>query len=182
MRRTWFAKSALFAWFVYLFTVGAVAADEQDPASQARELAQFYFASDPGYHAGDLISQSQLEEFQTFLRKTRRYSKLTHVVLLKLTLSDDAPLVRLFHSQGGAGVFRTAAAELGSYAPIDRTTLREEGRVALREAVSADSPKAVLEAVAIYAPQESEKPDARHLLKDRIYTVEDLINRVFSSE
>ena len=170
----WFYFSAIL---LFLFTGSALG--EQEAIDQVRQkyrqIVALYLTSGEGYAPGDIITRSQIEELQSYLRKSRQKNTITHPILLERSLPDNAPLSRIFHSSPeAANALRSAAAELGGFGKLDAFSLRQGGRETLLKASQAGDSQAVVELVA----RESEKIDgpASRLLRRRdIYTAEDLI-------
>ena len=156
-------------------------AREFSSIDEAHEVTQLYFSSGSSFQTGDLITRSQIAEFQAYLRKTRTRSPLVNPILIKLAVADDAPLPQMFFSEEGTELFRAAAKELGGYASLERTLLNDQGRLAVIAAIEAQSVDAVQQAVEQFAPKKDAKSNTRHLYKDRIYTVADLLDRAFSA-
>lgn len=154
--------------------------DSASSQASLAETARLYFSSNPEYHTGDLITTSQIEEFQEYLRKTRRKSPLSHPFLLKRALNDDAVLAQLFYSAGGARVLRSAAEDLGGYQKIEHLALHHEGRQLISRSISEHSSANIV--AAIRAEEDAEKNNEVHVAKgtDRIYTVEDLLRTAFA--
>ncbi|MCA9232601.1 MAG: hypothetical protein KDA57_18270 [Planctomycetales bacterium] len=142
-----------------------------------------HFSAISGYQKGDLITKSQVEELQTYLRKTNRHCRAAHPMLLNWILPDDCRLSRLFYSQSGAEVLRTAAGELGSYAELEALTRSADSYAALVEAVESEDADTIVElALQGREPndesQGKERPSRR---SSRLYTVEEFLVETFKS-
>ena len=121
------------------------------------ETARIYLEANGGYIAGDLLTESQIDELQAYLRLSQGNSPATHRDLLKRTLKDRAPLARFFYQKHGSQVLRSAAQELGGYAKLEALSLDSGGRAVLKRAISAGSAPAIVEAIA-QDPQYSQTP------------------------
>lgn len=111
--------------------------------SQIGETLQLYLSADQGYRPGDLISRSQLEEFQTYLRATQGTQLATTSRWLNRTLPDSAALVTIFQ-RGGSVVLRPAAEKLGGYAELDMLARTGEGRKVIRQAITEKTPDSLV--------------------------------------
>jgi|GEM_PF-2889026 len=106
-----------------------------------------YLAGDANYRAGDLITRSQIEELQLYLRRTQGSSLATHMRWRSRMLADRAPLVQIFYA-GGEPLLRKAAAKLGGYAKLDQLARSVKGRKILQQAVKNQSLEELEQALA----------------------------------
>jgi hypothetical protein len=148
------------------------------------ETAKRYFASAGGYQEGDLISQSQIQEFQDYLRKTRGHSPATHPRLLTRVLRDNSRLVRLFNRPNGADLLREAVAKGNGYGAFKNLTHSKTDFAKLTDAFD----RGAVEDLIQMADQKSQQLTAttevsdpkpkRHLKPSMIYTVADYLTAV----
>ena len=128
--------------FVIVFASVAVAS-EPLAKSQQREaiakIASLYLESIEGYLPGDIITESQVEELQHYLRVSHGVSPVTHRGLLHRALKDTAPLSRFFYREKGSEILRAAERKLGGYAEIEAISLRSQGRDAIQRAIAEQS-------------------------------------------
>ena len=151
--------------------------------TQMGETLQLYFAADRSYQPGDLITRSQLAEFQVYLRTTHGTGLATKPRWLNRTLPDNASLVTIFH-RGGRAVLRPAAARLGGYAELDRIARTGAGRKVIQQAIEEKSPEPLVrwvlekrQAATAKQPTSSDRKD-RRAPAQRIYTAGDYLAAV----
>ncbi len=172
-----------------VFFIAKIAIAEQDSSSQQQkvvsETARLYLESNNGYQPGDLITESQIEELQHYLRKSLGKSPATHRGLLNRTLKDTAPLSRFFYREQGNQVLRSAAEKLGGYVKLEALSLEQKGRQALQRAISTGSEAEIVTMVEASRQNSSEKPTSEqkktspyHLRV--IYTLEDFLEAAFA--
>ncbi len=166
-------------------------AEKKGEPTKLERTIRRYFASMGGYQEHDLITRSQVEELQGFLRKTGRRSLATHPKLLHRVLPDGSRLAKLFYSRNGANVLRAAAMQLGSYAKLEALTRTPAGHAKLTEAVSLQSVEAVLELVAenhepLQQPTAEKKLPVKVKAKTkprnfRVYTLSEFLNAALAT-
>ena len=125
------------------------------PANLASTL-DLYLSADESYRSGDLITQSQLREFQIYLRRTRGASLATHQKWSKMALADRAGLTQLFHN-GGAVLLRRAVQQTGSFADLDKLARTPRGQTLLNNAIKNNDLEQLMQAI----EQHKEKEPAR---------------------
>ena len=170
----------------------AVAAGPEVDANLV-ETIRLFFTLDPEFRPGDLITRTQVEELQTYLRKTRREGPATEISLLARSLPESTPLVRFFYQDDGSELLRQAAKQLGGYEPIYKLCHMPQERLLVRKAILKSDLSALLAVVADTtndSPHLSEKggPSSLSLPTNdldhgksttrlhRIFTVEELID------
>lgn len=174
-----------------VFFIAKIAIAEQELSSQQQEVvsetARLYLESNNRYHPGDLITESQIEELQQYLRKSLGKSPATHRGLLNRTLKDTAPLSRFFYQESENRVLRLAAEKLGGYADLEALSLDHKGRQALQRAISTGSEAEIVTTVEASRQNSSEKPtrerkktSPNHLRV--IYTLDDFLEAAFSKK
>ena len=158
---------------------GAETTAETASSNNFEQTVLRFFAGMTSYEEGDLIVQSQVEELQDYLRKTRGRSRATQPVLLKRVLADHSPLARLFYTPEGGPVLRSAAEKLGTYAGLDRLSRTSTGRRQLNEAIhdgNADRlVKILAEGNQSTHRTADDHPEHVPRLKRRIYTVKQFL-------
>ncbi len=183
-------RTAICLISVLLFWIETRAAGtEMESAERQLEViaasAKLYLESSSGYVAGDLITESQVEELQHYLLISHGKSPATHSGLLNRAIKDRAPLSRFFYSENGAETLRAAASKLGGYAEIEALAHHREGREALQKAVFNQSVADIVDLVEISRHATSkqdnhEKNSDRHQLKT-IYTLDEFLEAAFSN-
>ena len=137
-----------------------------------------HFAATTGYQEGDLITRSQIEEVQTYLRKSLGHSVATHPRLLIRFLADEARLARIFYWKDGAEMLRTTVANGHSYEILDKLTFKKKSYDQFTRVVelqNLDELKQMIdEELKHQAALEVERQDRpkRRYKPPRIYTVE----------
>ena len=173
------------------FTVSKLAAADlpQLPSDLLAQTIRRHFLSSEGYVSGDLITRSEAQSLQEYLRKTRGPIPAAHPRLLKKLLPDIDQLVRLFHGKGGSRVLRSAAEQLGGYQELLSLSRSPEGKRLLREAIRNGQPHEVVEHVAqlrAAAQDESrtagqeDRPARTSVI--RVFTVEEFIQIATEAE
>jgi len=104
-----------------------------------------YFEGQSGYHAGDLITRSQVAELQVYLRRTRNRGPASHPLLLQRMLPDSCRIAKLFYTKNGGNVLRNAAEKLGGYAVIEALTRSTDSYSQLVKAATSGSVDAVVQ-------------------------------------
>ncbi len=99
------------------------------------ETVRRHFASQRGYHEGDLITRSQIEELQGYLRSAFGHSAATHPRALRRILADDSRLASLFYKKNRGEILRALAAQNKGYEVFDRISRTTAGYARLTEAV-----------------------------------------------
>lgn len=149
------------------------------------ETARFYLESSSDYVPGDLITESQIDELQQYLRRTFGNSPATHRALLNQAIKDNAPLSRYFHREHGSQVLRRASEKLGGYAAIEVLSLNRQGRQILQKAVTTGSEAELVRKIERFQhipsgdPTSLPKKGVPHQSKS-IYTLEDFLDVAFS--
>lgn len=128
------------------------------PANLGSTL-DLYLSADDSYRSGDLITQSQLKEFQIYLRRTRGASLATHQKWSKMALGDRAGLTQLFHN-GGAVLFRQAVKKAGNYADLDKLARTPRGQAILKNAIKNKDLEQLMQAIEQHK-QKQPAPDAQ---------------------
>jgi len=137
---------------------------------------QRYFTGQSGYQVGDLITRSQVEELQRYLRRTRRRGPASHPLILRRLLPDNCRLVKLFYARNGAQVLRAAAQKLGGYATLEALTRSTASYTQLVEAVNSRSVDSVVKLAQI---PETAKPEGKKKgRKGVLYTVDEFLSAV----
>lgn len=137
-----------FSLIALLWTTAWTVCAEQSTVEQDQQLAgtiRRYFAGMAGYHEGNLICQSQVEELQRYLRRTQGNIPAVQMLLLKRVLSDEAPLVRFFYTENGETVLGTVASKLAGYTELEAAARTAEGRIQIKKAITANQPDVLLE-------------------------------------
>lgn len=169
----------LFFCGFLLSSVSLVRAEEQNhsDAVEAQLLAATahrYFASNSEYRVGDLIVQSQVEEFQSYLRKTKGKSKATHGSLKKRAIPDHDPLAKLFYNEGHKELLRALAESFDGYSELHRLSKMTGGSKKLDAALNEGDWDAIVELLA----KQKDSPSRKRVSK--IFTVKDFIKAVES--
>ncbi|MEM8946255.1 MAG: hypothetical protein AAGD11_13865 [Planctomycetota bacterium] len=129
-------------------------ANWNSPAGQIRplpanlaETLDLYLSSDAGYKSGDLITRSNIAEFQLYLRRTHGHSVATHSRWTERMLKDRDTLAYSFYN-GGADLLRRAEKETAGYEEIHRIGRTALGRRALKQAIASKSIQPILDVIA----------------------------------
>jgi hypothetical protein len=91
-----------------------------------------YFASQPGYEKGDLITKSQIEKIVAKLA-SRGVKISDSSNITKLALADDSFLVRELSTADGKKFMRKVAARPGAYSRLDRLSTIPRGHTLIRD-------------------------------------------------
>ena len=134
-----------------------------------------YLESSKSYQRGDLVTQIQLAELQSYLRKTSGHSPATHPRLLKRALPDRAPLVRYFYVGGHKRFLRRVAEKAGGYAKLDFLSRSAAGRTKIDRALQVGNEESFLELLGNVIPKASAKQ------VQPIYTANDFLAAVRNS-
>jgi len=155
--------------------------DSLEPSIQEMTIRR-YFEGQSGYHAGDLITRSQVAELQVYLRRTRNRGSASHPLILGRMLPDSCRIAKLFYRKNGGNVLRGAAAKLGGYAAIEALTRSTDSYSQLVEAATSGSVDAVVQlAESAGLGQTNETTVTAGKKKRRrkiIYTVDDFLSAV----
>ena len=109
--------------------------ESSEPSVQEMTIRR-YFEGQSGYHAGNLITRSQVAELQVYLRRTRNRGSASHPLILQRFLPDSCRLAKLFYKKNGGNVLREAAQKLGGYAGIEALTRSPDSYSQLVEAAA----------------------------------------------
>jgi len=141
-----------------------------------------FFSGQSEYQDGDLITRSQVEEFQLYLRRTRQRGPASHPLILKRLLPDNSRLCKVFYLKNGGKVLRIASQKLGGYAGIEALVKSTASYTQLVDAVrsgAADSVVQLVEAAGMGKKLDTTKiVENRKRRKKTIYTVDDFIKAV----
>jgi len=159
----------------------AESASENSPALSEPEMTiRRYFTGQSGFQAGDLITRSQVEELQQYLRRTRRRGPASHPRMLRQILPDNCRLAKLFYSGNGDEVLPGAAQRLGGYAVLEALTRSTASYAQLIEAVDSGSVDLVVKlAESVRSAQKSETTQVESKKKRRkrvIYTLDEFLS------
>ncbi|QEG35620.1 hypothetical protein Pr1d_29220 [Bythopirellula goksoeyrii] len=172
---------ALCCLFLFFTANRALAEKVPNPAQNQiiAKTARLYLESSGTYVPGDLITESQIEELQDYLRRSFGNSPATHRGLSNRALKDDAPLSRYFFREQANQVLRKAAEKLGGYGQLEVLSLNRQGRQVLQEAIATQSEAGIISRIDT-SPQNmgSEASGNPHQLK-AIYTLEDFLEAAF---
>jgi len=125
-----------------LFSLIVLMTGRSDAAQRARvpdELAitkaiEGYFAAQPGYQKGDLITRAHIEKIVTKLQSAG--VKLNDASgIAKRGLADDSFLVRELSTPDGRRFMRKIADQPGTYSRIDRLSTIPRGQQTVRDLV-----------------------------------------------
>ena len=128
-----------------------------------------YFSSNKDYRPEDLIVQSQVAEFQNYLKRTKGHSAATHPRLVKRVLPDHSPLSKLFHQKRFKQTLRDLSKQLNGYASLYKICSTAAGRKELETLLK----KGDTERIAVLAAEAAKKPMRRQASK--IFTIGDLL-------
>jgi len=177
---------ALCCLFLF-FTANRTHAEKVPSAAQDQiiaKTARFYFESSGTYAPGDLITESQIEELQDYLRRSFGNSPATHRGLTNRAIKDDAPLSKYFYREQANTVLRKAAEELGGYGQLEALSLNRQGRKVLQEAISTRSEAGIISRIEISRQNKDAEASGNpqsgspHQPK-AIYTLEDFLGAAF---
>jgi hypothetical protein len=93
-----------------------------------------YFASLPGYQAGDLISRSHVASSLATLQNTG-WEPAALEEILQLALADNSFLVTRFATPGGRRFMRKVAGQQGAYSRLDRLSAIPRGRTLVNDLI-----------------------------------------------
>jgi hypothetical protein len=121
------------AFAVYMIESAAAAPRTQAASDRAvAKVVDTYFASQPGYQNGDLITRSQIEKVVAKLVSDG--VKITDPGnVAKLGLADDSFLVRELSTPDGRRFMRKIAQRNGSYSHLDRLSAIPRGQQLIRD-------------------------------------------------
>jgi len=144
-----------------------------------------YFTGQSGYQAGNLITRSQVEELQKYLRRTRRRGPACHPRMLRRILPDGCRLAKLFYSRNGDQVLRVAAQRLGGYAVLEALTRSPASYTQLVEAVDSGSVDSVVQLAESASPAQSPETAKAEGKKKRrnkvIYTLDEFFSAAMAA-
>lgn len=189
--RVWLVGLAIFMALVA--TTNAV--EKAVPKNLGTTL-DLYLSSDRSYASGNLITDSQLAEFQLYLRKTRGNSLATHSQWTERMVKDSDPLAQMFYN-GGSKILSEVAQKVGGYAKLERLTRSAVGRKTLQQAIAANLAQPILTAIAEHDKKLVTQPSSTKKAADtlavgtivskraqarRIYTADDYVQAVVAAE
>lgn len=120
-----------------VYMTGLAVAAPRKHAQDDRVVAktvETYFASQPGYQNGDLITRTQIEQVITKLASAKvKVSNPTSVT--DLGLASDSFLVREFSTPEGKKFMRKIAQQSGAYPHLDRLSTIPQGQKFIRDLV-----------------------------------------------
>lgn len=175
--------SSTLACVVVLLVVDRLEAQEA-PALPANieSTLDLYLSADDAYQAGDLITQSQLKEFQVYLRRTRGSSLATHQKWAKKALGDRAGLSQLFYN-GGAEILREVAQKKGGFAELDELVSTPRGKAIVQKAIKQKDVDQILLAIEQHENERKQRLSQKNsqeapqpAMKLKIYTAENYLN------
>jgi hypothetical protein len=122
-------------FLVYMTGLAAAAQRGRVPDDLTLTKAiESYFASQPGYQKGDLITRSQVEKFLAKLQAAG--VKLSDAAsIAKLGLPDESFIVRELSTPDGRRFMRKIAHDPGTYARLDRLSTIPRGQTTIRDLV-----------------------------------------------
>ncbi|NOY43598.1 MAG: hypothetical protein GXP26_17395 [Planctomycetes bacterium] len=182
-------RSTFVATLLWLCLVSLNQCRGEDTAEETKilkETVRRYFASIGGYHEGDLITRSQVEDLQLYLRRTRGHSAATHARILRRILPDDSRLVRLFYQKNGAELLRQAAVKNGGYEVFDRLSRSTAKYSQLVEATDRGSIEKLNRLTdeesqqQLAAREEKSGKNKGYVRLSRIYTIEEYLAAIIS--
>ncbi len=174
---------SLGSFALTLLIAGPAVAQPNPLPENLAETLDLYLSSDSHYRELDLITESQLLEFQVYLRRTRGGSLATHPRWARKALSDGDPLVKLFYN-GGAALIRATSEKAGGYAELQQLAHTPRGREVFKSAIKENKPSLVLEAInarrkkQVEASSASSKQKPATTKSTRIFTAQDYIAAV----
>jgi hypothetical protein len=123
--------SAAVAIYMADFVVAAPQPHAKDGRAVAKVVDTF-FASQPGYQKGDLVTRSQVEKVVAKL--TSDGMKIPDPgSVTKLGLADDSFLVRELSTPNGQRFMRKMASRAGAYSLLDRLSTIPQGQSVIRD-------------------------------------------------
>jgi hypothetical protein len=123
--------SAALAIYMADFVYAAPRPQPRDDRAIAKVVDE-YFASQPDFQKGDLITRSQVEKVVAKLASDGvKISDPASVV--KLALGDDSFLVREFSTPNGKRFVRKIASSSGGYSHLDRLSTIPRGQTIVRD-------------------------------------------------
>ncbi len=128
-----------------LASSSVIAASSALPTNLADTL-DLYLSAESSYREADLITESQVREFQIYLRRTRGTSLATHPMWAKKALADHEPLARLFYN-GGAAVIRATVKKTGGYDELVPLARNPRSRGIFEDAIKENEPELLMQAV-----------------------------------
>lgn len=152
--RVWLVGFAIFVALV----ATANAVENAVPKNLGTTL-DLYLSADRSYVSGNLITDSQLAEFQLYLRKTRGNSLATHSKWTERVVKDSDPLAQLFYN-GGSKLLSELAKKAGGYAKLERLSRNAIGRQTLEQAIAANSAQPILTAIAEHDKKQVTQPSS----------------------
>jgi len=159
----------------------SVGEESSNPSALEKTIRRF-FTGQSGYHADDLITRSQVEELQEYLRKTWRRAPASHPLILHRLLPDENRLCKVFYLKNGGKVLREASLKLGGYVGLEalvRTTAKYAHLVKAVRSGSADAVVELVESSDMGKNAETVRAEEkRERRKKMIYTVDDFISAV----
>jgi len=168
----------------HLAVAGPVVEESSQPSALEMTIRRF-FEGQGNYQAGDLITRSQVEELQGYLRKTGRRSPASHPVILRRFLPDRNRLCKVFYLKNGGKVLRAASLELGGYAEIEALARKTASYTQLVKAVRSGQADTVVELVKSSVTGKDDETlkteEKRKRLNRTIYTVDDFIKVVIAT-
>jgi len=151
-------------------------------SAELKMTIQRFFAGESGYQNGDLITRSQVEELQKYLRRTRRRGPALHPTLLGRILPDNRRLVNLFYARSSGEVLRVAAEKLGGYAALEALTRSTASYTQLVEAVDSESVDSVVKLAESAQKADTAKAEGKKKRRKKaIYTADDFFSAVLAA-
>lgn len=123
--------SAALAIYMADFVVAAPRPQPQDDRAITKVVDEF-FASQPGFQKGDLITRSQIEKVVAKL-VSDGVTISDPASMVKLGLADDSFLVREFSTPNGKRFMRKIAPSSGGYSHLDRLSTIPRGQTTVRD-------------------------------------------------
>ncbi|TWU27278.1 hypothetical protein [Bythopirellula polymerisocia] len=172
--------SISFLAFTPIITFAAKPQLDSQQRRAISETARLYLESMTGYVPGGLVTESQIEELQQYLRLSLGASPATHRGLLHRTLKDTAPLCRFFYKEQGSEILSSASSQLGGYAEIEALSLSPQGREVLQRAIIDKSTAEIISMVEAkrqnpIAQADTKKSGSSSLRQQTIYTLDDYL-------
>lgn len=189
--RIWLVGLAIF-----VALVATANAKEKAVPKNLRTTLDLYLSADRSYVSGNLLTDSQLAEFQLYLRKTRGNSLATHSKWIERMVKDSDPLAQMFYN-GGSKLLPEVAEKTGGYAKLEQLSRNAGGRQTLQQAIAAKSVPQILTAIAehdkkqVTQPSSNKKATGKQAVKTvapetaqarRIYTADDYVQAVMAAE
>jgi hypothetical protein len=136
-RANWGLRRLLMTAAVAICMADFLLAAPRPPAADDRAVAKVveeFFASQPGYQKGDLITRSQVEKVVAkLLSNGVKISDPASVA--KRVLADESFLVRELSTPNGKRFMRKIAARSGEYGRLDRLSTIPRGQTLIRDLV-----------------------------------------------